>query len=82
MLGGGLPASSGASQHVPDLILIDGGQGQVEKAREALEEFQLAHLPLVGVSKGRDRRAGEEKLVFPGEVVGADPAAGFARACC
>ncbi len=52
---------------LPDLILIDGGQGQVEKARAALEELQLAHLPLIGVSKGRDRRAGEEKLVFPGE---------------
>jgi len=52
---------------VPDLILIDGGPGQVEKAREALEELQLGHVPLVGVSKGRDRRPGEEKLVFPGE---------------
>ncbi|MSR08054.1 MAG: excinuclease ABC subunit UvrC, partial [Gammaproteobacteria bacterium] len=52
---------------LPDLILIDGGQGQVDKARAVLEEFQLAHLPLIGVSKGRDRRAGEEKLVFPGE---------------
>jgi excinuclease ABC subunit C len=55
---------------VPDLVLIDGGGGQVARARAALEEFQLGHLPLVGVSKGRDRRAGEEKLVFPG-----DPAA-------
>jgi excinuclease ABC subunit C len=54
---------------IPDLILIDGGHGQVEKAREALEEFQLGHLPLVGVAKGRDRRAGEEKLVFPGDSV-------------
>jgi len=53
---------------MPDLILIDGGHGQVEKARAALEEFQLAHLPLVGVSKGRDRRVGDEKLVFPGEA--------------
>ena len=52
---------------LPDLILIDGGQGQVDRARAALEELQLAHLPLIGVSKGRDRRAGEEKLVFPGE---------------
>ncbi len=52
---------------MPDLILIDGGHGQVEKARAALEEFQLAHLPLIGVSKGRDRRVGDEKLVFPGE---------------
>ena len=52
---------------MPDLILIDGGQGQVERARAALEEFQLAHLPLIGVSKGRDRRVGDEQLVIPGE---------------
>ncbi len=52
---------------MPDLILIDGGKGQVEKARAALEELQLAHLPLIGIAKGRDRRAGEEKLVLPGE---------------
>lgn len=58
----------GGESPVPDLILIDGGQGQVEKAREALEEFQLGHLPLVGVAKGRDRRTGDEKLVFPGEA--------------
>jgi len=53
---------------LPDLLLIDGGRGQVEKAREALEEFQLGQLPLIGVAKGRDRRAGEEKLAFPGEA--------------
>jgi excinuclease ABC subunit C len=52
---------------MPDLILIDGGIGQVERARAALEEFQLAHLPLIGVSKGRDRRVGDEQLVTPGE---------------
>ena len=53
---------------VPDLILIDGGRGQVDKAREALDELQLGHLPLVGVAKGKDRRAGEEKLAFPGQA--------------
>jgi excinuclease ABC subunit C len=53
---------------VPDLVLVDGGRGQVEKAREALEECQLGSVPLVGVSKGRDRRPGEEKLVIPGET--------------
>jgi excinuclease ABC subunit C len=52
---------------MPDLILIDGGRGQVEKARAALEELQLTHLPLAGVAKGRGRRVGEEKLVLPGE---------------
>lgn len=54
---------------MPDLVLIDGGAGQVEKARAALEEYQLSHVRLLGVSKGRDRRVGEEKLVFPGEAL-------------
>lgn len=54
---------------MPDLILIDGGRGQVDKAKTVLEGLALAHLPLVGVSKGRDRRVGEEKLVLPGEAL-------------
>ena len=53
---------------MPDLLLIDGGRGQVERAKAVLEEYQLGSLPVVGVAKGRDRRVGEEKLVFPGEV--------------
>lgn len=53
---------------MPDLLLIDGGRGQVDRAKAVLEEFQLGYLPVVGVSKGRDRRVGEEKLVFPGEA--------------
>lgn len=50
----------------PDLILIDGGQGQVDRARRALDELQMGHIPLFGVAKGRDRRAGQEKIVRPG----------------
>ena len=53
---------------MPDLVLIDGGRGQVERARAVLEEYQLAHLPLIGVAKGRDRRVGEEQLVVPGRT--------------
>ena len=53
---------------MPDLVLIDGGSGQVERARAVLEEYQLAYLPVVGVAKGRDRRVGEEQLVVPGRT--------------
>jgi excinuclease ABC subunit C len=51
---------------VPDLILIDGGLGQVERARRVLDELQMGHIPLFGVAKGRDRRPGQEKIVRPG----------------
>lgn len=50
---------------VPGLILIDGGVGQTDRAAKVLEELQLNHVPLLGVAKGPERRAGEEKLVLP-----------------
>jgi excinuclease ABC subunit C len=50
---------------VPGLILIDGGSGQVDRASRVLEELQLGDVPLLGVAKGPERRAGREKLVLP-----------------
>ncbi|APV50949.1 excinuclease ABC subunit C [Betaproteobacteria bacterium GR16-43] len=52
---------------VPDLILIDGGRGQVNAARQVMVDFGLADIPMVGVSKGVERKAGLEQLVFPDE---------------
>ena len=46
----------------PDLILVDGGKGQVKAAQAALEELQLTDVPLVGVAKGPERKAGWEVL--------------------
>jgi excinuclease ABC subunit C len=51
----------------PDLVLIDGGQGQVNAAAAALADLGLAELPLLGVSKGEERRVGNEQLVFADE---------------
>ena len=51
---------------LPDLILIDGGKGQVNAAQEALVELGLNYATLVGVSKGRERKPGLEKLIFSG----------------
>ncbi|MCT4654666.1 MAG: excinuclease ABC subunit UvrC [Cohaesibacter sp.] len=50
----------------PDLLLIDGGLGQLNSVRETLEELGIHNLPLVGVAKGPDRDAGREKFFMPG----------------
>ncbi|KXB30732.1 excinuclease ABC subunit C [Dechloromonas denitrificans] len=49
----------------PDLILIDGGKGQVSSAYAALADLGLAHLPMLGVAKGEERKPGLETLIFP-----------------
>ncbi|MDP4021334.1 excinuclease ABC subunit UvrC [Methylobacterium sp. NEAU 140] len=49
----------------PDLVLIDGGKGQLDAARVALEAVGVADVPLVGVAKGRDRDAGRETFFVP-----------------
>lgn len=47
---------------IPDILFIDGGKGQVHQAQEVLEELQVEGVLLLGVSKGRDRKAGQEVL--------------------
>jgi len=50
---------------LPDLILIDGGKGQLKLAQEVLSEFGLSGIPIMGVAKGRARKAGYEEWVLP-----------------
>jgi excinuclease ABC subunit C len=64
---------------MPDLLLIDGGEGQLHAAREALTTEGIEGLTTVGVAKGADRRAGQERLFLAGRdtplILEADSAA-------
>jgi excinuclease ABC subunit C len=51
----------------PDLVLIDGGQGQLRIAQETLAGLGLTDIPLVAVAKGPDRDAGRETFHQPGK---------------
>ncbi len=48
----------------PDILLIDGGSGQVAQALDVLKELGVSGIEVVGVAKGPGRRAGEETLVL------------------
>jgi excinuclease ABC subunit C len=50
----------------PDLVVIDGGQGQLTVARETLAELGVTGVPLVAVAKGPERDAGRETFFMPG----------------
>ena len=50
---------------LPDVLLIDGGAGQLAQAQAALADLGVAGVTLVGVAKGVERRAGHEALVLP-----------------
>jgi excinuclease ABC subunit C len=50
----------------PDLVLIDGGAGQVSVASQVLEETGMQGLIYVGIAKGPDRNAGREQFFMPG----------------
>jgi excinuclease ABC subunit C len=51
----------------PDLVLIDGGQGQLAAATQALADLGINDVPLVGIAKGPDRDAGRERFFRTGK---------------
>jgi excinuclease ABC subunit C len=50
----------------PDLVVVDGGAGQLAVAQETLAELGLVDVALMGVAKGPDRDAGRERFFLPG----------------
>jgi excinuclease ABC subunit C len=51
----------------PDVLLIDGGKGQLAEAAKVLDELGVGGITLIGVAKGVDRRAGQEQLFLLGQ---------------
>ena len=62
----------------PDVLLIDGGKGQVAQAQSVLAELGLESLRLVGVAKGPERKPGEETLWLPERGIEIKPGASSA----
>ncbi|WP_221792638.1 excinuclease ABC subunit UvrC [Aquisediminimonas sediminicola] len=58
-------AKQGSAGQWPDLLLIDGGKGQVSAVKSVMDELGIEDVALIGVSKGPDRNAGREIFHFP-----------------
>lgn len=54
---------------LPDLLIIDGGKGQLNQAQKILEELSLPQVTLISVAKGSDRKVGMEQIFFPSEAI-------------
>ncbi|MFL5294964.1 MAG: excinuclease ABC subunit UvrC, partial [Phenylobacterium sp.] len=63
----GTPPGSKGGAVRPDLVLIDGGQGQVGAVMEIMADLGVDDIPVVGVAKGPDRDAGLERFYIPGK---------------
>jgi len=76
--------TTAAEAPVPDLILVDGGAGQVARVAEILQEIGMGGIPLRGIAKGVGRRAGHERIFRPetNQPMKVSPAtAGFRLLC-
>ena len=61
-------ATAGGAPDLPDLVLIDGGVGQLSAARETMAALDLTAIPLVAIAKGPDRDAGREWFHMDGRA--------------
>ena len=71
------PVQQGEGE-LPDLLLIDGGKGQLKQAIEVLAGLGISGLPMVGIAKGPSRRAGYEEWVRPPPLPALFPGPGSA----
>ena len=62
------PTTKESSWGIPDLVLIDGGAGQLAAAHDVLDELGIAGITLVGIAKGPDRNAGREHFFMRGRA--------------
>lgn len=63
--GGSLATKPGKALPVPDLVLLDGGAGQLGAAMEAMAGVGLSHVPICGLAKARGEK--EERMFLPGQ---------------
>src|SRR3954463_7751965 len=63
---GAKPKDDDSFPQWPDLVIIDGGRGQLNAVREIFASFGLTQVSLLAVAKGPDRDAGRETLFIPG----------------
>ncbi|MCZ6603940.1 MAG: excinuclease ABC subunit UvrC [Alphaproteobacteria bacterium] len=59
-------ASTTMAGQEPGLVIVDGGAGHLNIAREVLAEYGLEHIPVIGVAKGPERNAGAERIFMHG----------------
>jgi len=64
---------------LPDLLIIDGGPGQIGKAVKVLDALRVDEVRILGIAKGPDRKAGLERIFLDGEDVGMDGTSGAAH---
>lgn len=64
---GGAPGDDTSVGTWPDLLLIDGGKGQLSAVHEVLKELGVEDVPVAGISKGPDRNAGREQFHVSGK---------------
>jgi excinuclease ABC subunit C len=61
-------ALKNAEEKLPDILIIDGGKGQLKQAETVLEELQISSVKILGVAKGPTRKAGLETLFLSGRA--------------